>query len=62
MCLLQIETDFGIESKFLFLLRTHGIEESRYMDLESRFEFESLLYYLEDVYAGHVTELQILRP
>ena len=62
VCLLQSDTDFGTESKLLFLLRTHGIEESRCMDLESRFESESLLYHLEDVCAGQVTELQILRP
>lgn len=32
-----------VESKPLFLLRIHGVEESRCMGLGSRSEFESLL-------------------
>lgn len=32
-----------VESKPLFLLRIHGVEESRRMGLGSRSEFESLL-------------------
>lgn len=56
----QKAIDFGVEWKIIFLMRTHGVKQSRCLGLESRFEFEFLLCYLEDAYVGQATKPQVL--